>query len=193
MAIKYRIALLTVSFPDSPVDEEFTEMLGVLLGDGCISRFLSDKKWILEVAFTGNQSEFLNYRDFIKPVIENRFPVKGRLLLRGDNTVRLHFRSVKLARYLLSLGIPLGKKRNASIPLAVTRGGQFIPFIRGFYHAEGSIYRRYSKQYPGHARVYNHLLVLQFRCKLRTLMFGAYDGLIELGLRPTKMGKKDGV
>ena len=186
-----RVPLDWMSSLELSDDPEFAEVLGVLLGDGCVSQFLSNGKTILEVAFTGNESEFLYYRDFVKRIIELHFPVHGRLISRGDNTTRLHFRSVKLARYLLSLGIPLGKKRDASIPQGVIRSGLFIHFVRGFYHAEGSIYRRYSKQYAGHGRKYDHLLSLQFRCKLKTLMFGVYTGLIAMGLKPTKMSEKE--
>ena len=175
------------------VDEEVAELPGVLLGDGCLSEFFSNRRRILETAFTGHSSEYEYYRDFLKPVIEARFPIKGRLLSRGDNTTRLHFRSVRLARYFLSLGVPLGKKIDASIPKAIVERGYFLAFVRGFYHAEGSVYRRYSRPYANHARTYDNELVVQFRCKLKTLMLEMHTGLIESGLNPTRLTMKDGV
>ena len=175
------------------VDSRMAEFLGMLIGDGCISRFVSEGKEKFEIAFTGNPSELNYYANFLKPLIEGLFPIKGRLRIRRDNTIRLHFRSKRLAQYFLSLGLPLGKKRDASIPNQV-KGRELVKsFIRGFYHAEGSIYFRYSKQYPYHARMYDNLLVVQFRCKLRTLMMQLREAVIGLGIVPTRMGEKDGV
>jgi len=175
------------------VDPGMAEFIGMLIGDGCISRFIYRQKVIFEVAFTGNPSEFSYYRSFLKSKIERLFPIRGRLRLRDDNTVRLHFRSKRLAAYFLSIGIPLGKKRDASIPLCLRTRPLMTALIRGFYHAEGSIYHRYSKQYPYHAKHYCNLLVVQFRCKLRTLMRQLHAAVIALGLRPTRLGSRDGV
>jgi len=175
------------------VDSRMAEFIGVLIGDGCISRFIYRGKVIFEIAFTGNPSELNYYKRFLKPLIEQLFPIRGRIIVRGDNTVRLHFRSKRLASYFLSMGIPLGKKRDASIPPCIRTRPLVIAFLRGFYHAKGSIYYRYSKQYPYHAKLYGDLLVIQFRCKLRTLMLQAHRAVIKLGLKPTRMGIKDGV
>jgi hypothetical protein len=169
------------------------EFLGVLLGDGCISRFVSEGKVKFEVAFTGNPSEFHYYRDFLKPLIEGLFPLKGQLRIRDDNTVRLHFRSKRLAIYFLSLGLPLGRKKDASIPSCIRGRELTVAFIRGFYHAEGSIYFRYSKQYAYHARRYDYLKVVQFRCKLKTLMRQLYAAIKGLNIIPTRLSAKDGV
>ena len=167
--------------------------MGVLIGDGCISRFVYRGRVIYEVAFTGHPSELNYYSSFLKAQIEHLFPIKGRLLVRNDNTIRLHFRSKRLAVFLLSMGIPLGRKKDASIPLCVRSRPLTVAFIRGFYHAEGSIYHRYSRRYPYHTKHYRHLLVIQLRCKLRTLMLQVHQAVIGLGLRPTRLGVKDGV
>jgi hypothetical protein len=164
-----------------------------LLGDGCISEYVSSNRRRFEIAFTGNLSESNYYRNFVKRTIERNFPLKGRLILRGDNTVRLHYISTRLASFLLSIGLPLGKKIDARIPKFVIRAGQIVPFVRGFYHAEGSLYRRYSKRYAGHARIYGDLKVVQFRCKLKTLMLELRSFLLHLGLGPNRMREKDGV
>jgi hypothetical protein len=89
--------------------------------------------------------------------------------------------------------LPLGKKKDASIPPDVRGDRLSTAFIRGFYHAEGSIYHRYSKRYPYHARKYGDFLVIQFRCKLRTLMLQLHRAVIGLGIVPTRIGEKEGV
>ena len=169
------------------------EFIGVLIGDGCISRFTYRGKVIFEVAFTGNLSELSYYKSFLKPLVEDRFPIKGQLRVRDDHAVRLHFRSKRLAFYFLSMGIPLGKKRDASIPSCIRGRPLVVSFIRGFYHAEGSVYRRYSKRYPYHAKHYHDLLVVQLRCKLKTLMSQIHRAVINLGLKPARLRWKDGV
>ena len=175
------------------VSDGVAEVLGVLLGDGCVSRYLSQGRVRFAVAFTGSSSEFRYYEDFVKPTLESGFEVKGYLYLRKDNTTRLHIHSAKLAMQLISLGIPVGKKVDAAIPPCVIQSGKVIPFIRGIYHAEGSIYRRYSKRYNTHSRVYDNLLSLQIRMKLRTLMHQINDELIRLGIATNRLTERDGV
>jgi hypothetical protein len=177
----------------SRCDPELAEVIGLLIGDGCVSGYFSSGRYRLEVAFTGNLSESEYYRWFVKRTIERYFPLKGRLILRGDNTVRLHYVSTRLARFMLSIGLPLGKKTDAHIPRYILESGQILHFLRGFYHAEGSIYRRYSKPYGKHRKVYSDLMVVQFRCKLKTLMAQVRSELVALGLNPNKLSKEDGV
>jgi LAGLIDADG-like domain len=77
--------------------------------------------------------------------------------------------------------------------LGVLENGQFVPFLRGLYQAEGSIYRRYSKKYGDHARVYDNLLVVQVRMTLPTLMSQLCQEIGRLGIRTTKLSSKNGV
>jgi len=68
-----------------------------------------------------------------------------------------------------------------------------LSFIGGFYHAGGSIYRRYSKQFKRHARVYRNLLVIQFRTKLGTLIQQLHDAINHIPVSTTRLAEKDGV
>jgi intein/homing endonuclease len=169
------------------------EVLGVLLGDGCVFRYESQRNHVFGVSFTAHESEFWYYRDFIKPVLEKTFDVHGRLSLRGDNTTRYNIYSKRLVAVLTGLGIPVGKRRDACIPKVVLDSGQVTSFIRGLYHAEGSIYRRYTKRYRGHAKVYDNLLVIQLRMKLKTLMEQVNFELLRLGIATNRLTEKNGV
>ncbi|MDG7016469.1 MAG: LAGLIDADG family homing endonuclease [Nitrososphaerota archaeon] len=82
---------------------------------------------------------------------------------------------------------------DASIPRTVLEHGLAIPFIRGTYHAEGSLYRRYSRVYNRHARVYSNSLVMKIRMKLMTLMNQVRTQLLNLGISPNRLTEKDGV
>jgi hypothetical protein len=175
------------------ISPEIAETLGVLIGDGCVFRYGPEGDQISGVAFTAHESEFWYYRDFIQPTVESVFQVHGRLRLRNDHTTRFRVYSKRLVTLLIGIGIPSGKKGDACIPEIVISSGLVTHFIRGHYHAEGSIYRRYAKRYKHHARVYSRLLVIQFRMKLRTLMGQLRVQLLQLGILCNRLTAKDGV
>lgn len=173
--------------------EQLAEVIGLLLGDGCLSRCVSFGHTNSQVVFTGNASELWYYSSFVKPVFESTFGLEGHLYLRNDNTTRYHIYSKDLVNFFSGLGLPVGKKTDARIPPAILENGLSIPFLRGLYHAEGSIYRRYSKIYNRQARVYDNLLVAQIRMKLRTLMHQVRDELAALGIGCNRLTESDGV
>jgi intein/homing endonuclease len=175
------------------ISAELAEVLGVLLGDGCICRYYARGGFRFLTAFTASPSEYWYYDQFIRPTIVKNFGVTGYLYLRKDNTTRYHIESEKLATALIHLGIPVGKKYDASIPPEVIASGHVISFIRGVYHAEGSIYRRYSKRYNTHVRVYDNLLNIQLRMKLATLMRQIHESLIAMGIECNRLTNKEGV
>ncbi len=175
------------------ISGELAETLGVLLGDGCISRYMQGGRAYYVVAFTGNPSEYWYYEQIIQPTCRTEFGVAGSLYLRKDGTTRYHISGRKVATALLSLGIPLGKKHDACIPPVVIESGKVVEFIRGLYHAEGSIYRRYSKMYNRMKRIYDNLLVVQIRMKLPTLMRQVNEELLKLGIMTNRLGSRDGV
>jgi len=175
------------------ITEEFAEMLGVLLGDGCVCKYTTQGKHRYVVAFTGSFSEYWYYEQIVQPTFINEFGVVGSLHLRKDGTTRYHIYGESVARALLGFGVPLGRKHDACIPPAVVESGQVIPFIRGLYHAEGSVYRSYSKTYDRMKKIYDNLLVIQIRMKLPTLMHQLEKELPKLGIVPNRLSSKDGV
>lgn len=164
---------------------ELAEVIGVNIGDGGVYVYKYRGHYSYQVAFTANPSEYWYYESFVKRQ-STLHSVRGHLYLRSDNTTRLHIGSKRLVTFLASLGIPVGKKIDASIPPEIIKHGLVIPFIRGIYHAEGSIYRRYSKMYNRHRKVYSNLLVIQIRMKLRTLMNQIHAEIVKLGILPNK-------
>jgi hypothetical protein len=175
------------------ISADLAETLGVLLGDGCVCRYFARGRYLFVVAFTGSPAEYSYYEKFIRPTFESCFGVRGYLYRRRDNTTRYHVYGTKVALALASLGVPIGKKRDAAIPPSVLESGQVVPFIRGIYHAEGSIYRRYSKRYNRHIRIYSNLLTIQIRMKLSTLMHEIRDEFMRLGIVTNRLTHKDGV
>ena len=156
-------------------------------------RYVSETNRSYQVAFTASPKEYWYYDSFVKPTIDSAFSVNGRLYLRSDNTTRLHVSSKRFVDFMEWIGLPVGKKHDASIPEVILKRGLVVPFIRGLYHAEGSIYRRYSKMYNTHRMVYSNLLVIQIRMKLKTLMSQIRDEIVKLGIIPNRLTEKDGV
>ena len=177
------------------VSGDMAEVLGVLLGDGCRSRFKTPRGWVELVLFTGNSNEIDYYQGFLQPTMRREFRVEGYIRLRpDDNTVRYFVQCRGLNRFLDSMCIPIGRRRDAAIPDEVLRDQELrIRFVRGFYHAEGSVYRRYSRKYSSHSRVYSHLLCIQIRTKLATLMRQLHAVVNELGIHTTRLVDSNGV
>jgi intein/homing endonuclease len=158
-----------------------------------MGRYHSNRRVNSQIVYTGNQSEYWYYKRFVKPVFTSTFGLEGHLYLRKDKTTRYHLYSKDLLSYFESLGIPVGKKKDASIPRMILEQGRNVAFLRGLYHAEGSIYRRYSKKYNRQNRIYNNLLVVQIRMKLKTLMSQVREELVGLGIKCNRLTQKDGV
>ena len=184
-------ASFVADFPE--LTPELAEVIGLNIGDGCVYRYVSKGSRSYQVAFTASSKEYWYYSTFVKPTIDSAFSVNGRLYLRSDNTTRLRVSSKRFVDCMVWIGLPVGKKKDASIPDVILKKGLVVPFIRGLYHAEGSIYRRYSKMYNTHTRVYNNLLVVQIRMKLKTLMRQIREEIVKLGVVPNKLTEKDGV
>ncbi len=180
-----------LKFPE--ITPALAEVIGLNLGDGCVHRFVSETNRSYQVAFTASPKEYWYYDSFVKPTIDSAFSVNGHLYLRSDNTTRLHVSSKRFVEFMEFIGLPVGKKHDASIPEVILNKGLVVPFIRGLYHAEGSIYRRYSKMYNTHTKVYSNLLVIQIRMKLKTLMRQVRDEIVKLGIIPNRLTENDGV
>ncbi len=105
-------------------------MLGVLLGDGCVSEYLAKGRDRFVTASTASASEYWYYEEYIQPTFEKSFGVSGYLYHRKDNTTRYFVYGSRVATELVLIGIPIGKKHDASIPQCVLESGKTIPFIR---------------------------------------------------------------
>jgi hypothetical protein len=53
------------------VNKELAEFYGILLGDGCISRFIYNKKTIYIIRIDGNSETDKEYYNYIKKLVKN--------------------------------------------------------------------------------------------------------------------------
>ena len=173
---------------------DLAEVIGVNIGDGGVYRYFRANGGISNVvAFTASPTEYWYYESFVKPTIDSAFSISGRLYLRSDNTTRLVVTNKEVVKYLEDLGLPIGKKTDAPIPRSILEQGLVVPFVRGIYHAEGSIYRRYSKKYNRMRKVYDNLWTIQIRMKLKTLMTQLREELTKLGIHANRLTEKNDV
>ncbi len=157
------------------INKEIAEITGLLIGDGCLSKYRSYNANRLEIAFTGHLKEYRYYKEFVKPIFIKYFNVKGTLRIRNEDTsTRYHIKSIKAFNYFKNIGVQIGEKEIVELPPIIKQKPYiWIAFIRGLFDAEGSIYRRYSKKYKNHTRIYDNLLVAQikFNCSKEFIKF----------------------
>lgn len=174
------------------LDVEIAEFVGALLGDGCLSKYWSnsENRWRYEIAFTGSNSEFAYYKDFIQPVVQRSFFLKGRLFVRKDDlTVRYHIRSKKLFDFLQSYGIPSGVKGSNLIipPEFLLSDSLAMACARGVWNTDGSIFRRYNKKHKNHSRLYSEYLVMQLKMFSEKLLLQMKEILASNGINTTRV------
>jgi intein/homing endonuclease len=152
--------------------EQESEILGILFGDGCLSR---TERSVL-ITITGNKVDDENYllgrvRTLFLKVFDLELTSRYR---RGENTMDLYRHSKKVASILHSWGMPFGlKKLEALRPYQ-----EVIPsaFIRGMFDTDGSVYRKYGP----YAQI-------QFKAVSSSLMSFIRELLVELGFHPTRL------
>jgi len=166
--------------------EGIAELYGALLGDGCLSRFYSayDKRTRFCVQLTGHTHDRGYYEEILKPVIRSKFGISGTIRPRANtNAIIYDIYSLNAFEFFHNLGMPVGKKQDLRIPEEILADKQLTKAcICGIFNTDGSIYRRYSKKYAKHARIYTHLVV-QFKMNALTLieqikMFLSENGII---------------
>jgi len=179
-------------------NESLSEFIGALIGDGCLSKYWSkyDNRWRYVVAFTGQWNEdHQYYKKIIQPIVLKEFGVRGYIYHRkDDNTVRFFIQSKRVVSLLNSLGLPIGVKKNITIPKDFKNNLNLAKScIRGIFNTDGSVYRRYSKQYSSHPKYYKNYAVIQFKMRNRNVIKFIKYSLEKLGLKLTKIGLENKV
>lgn len=127
-------------------NSDLAEFVGVLLGDGSISRYEchAGKKIKIQhrVKITGNAEEDLPYfKDFLFPLMTRLFGKEPLLRFkRKELTVELVYFGKELYDFLIWLGIVPSPKRNrAIIPPFVFDKNLEIHFLRGLFDCDGCL------------------------------------------------------
>ena len=117
------------------------ELLGALLGDGCLSKTKTQSKYF--IYFCGNKLKdhayFSSYIPFLfKAVFGKTVYSKVR---KHENTIFIKFSDKSLFYHLNSLGLPIGKKyESMTVPSIVQiTDDAFFAFVRGLFDTDGCV------------------------------------------------------
>ncbi len=155
-------------------------LLGVFAGDGSLAHRPSKHEYSLTcVGNPRDEQEF--YREVISPLLRELFGISPVMrAYHGGTTFGFQVYSGMLVRYLVSLGLPLGKKEsNLCIPSDVlAKDVLAIAFIRGVFDTDGCVC--FKRKY----RVRPYYPVVSWSSKSALLISQIAHVLSENGLRP---------
>lgn len=134
------------------INEDFCELYGIILGDGCLFRFNSEKKRIkYSLTITGNSgSDRMYYQETLVPLFQRLFSFSPSIYKRKDcNALRIDIRKKSLVKIFLELGFPLGIKKELKIPYKIKREGMIYSnrVIRGLFDTDGCFFSRKDEGY----------------------------------------------
>lgn len=123
------------------INEKLSELLGILSGDGCISKLK------YEICVTcSNVLDRQYVIEHVTPLFENIFAIRPKIRVQG-NRIRCKIYSKKLASFLSEeLNFPIGKKKGKLIiPSYIYRNENLLKmFLRGVFDTDGSFHRHHK-------------------------------------------------
>ena len=128
------------TIPKIQLDKNLSEIIGVLNGDGHISRFK------YEICVSGNKLE-KHYLLYLKNLFESVFKIKFKIS-KLHSGLKLRAYSKELSEFLVNLGLPQGtKKAKLKIPSFIHNTPTFKKsYVRGLFDTDGAIYIRRKKE-----------------------------------------------
>ena len=149
------------------IDEELAELLGIHIGDGCIS----ETKRYSEYYLGGDLIEEKEYHDnWVGPLFNKKImnPLFGKDVTYKEHPkvgiYGFHIFNKDLVNFFKNLGIKAGSKINCGIPKSITKDKVLLKrFLRGLFDTDGSLYfnKNYSAKnpinnYPNHNQTNPH-------------------------------------
>lgn len=125
--------------------EDLAEFIGIMLGDGGISR--------TQISITLGNSTDHEYVPYVIQLIKKLFRVTGRISYPPNkDVVRIRVSGVNLTKNLKKLGLVEGDKikQNIDIPLWVQESEEYIKAcIRGLIDTDGCVHRKVRREKGG--------------------------------------------
>lgn len=124
--------------------QKFYELYGILLGDGCLSKFFHQKKWHFVIRIDGNaETDRIYYTEHVIPLIKDITGRDVKLKERKDcNGTYLSFECKKLFEFFENrYDFPVGKKGKIKIHDSLSdRWSALKHILRGLMDTDGSLY-----------------------------------------------------
>ncbi len=180
---------IRISLPEK--SEQLAELVGALLGDGNITRYVKGKKVrVYQIKIAGDYRADRDYHiNYLKPLFDTLFSVSASEILVPKHNERFLLVSSKEAvDFFRTMGLKDGNKirNNVTIPRWVWNDDRFFlrACVRGLIDTDGSLFRMSKKD--------SNLLRLSFTNHDETLLRDTRKAFVRLGLSPSNitMGKR---
>lgn len=178
------------------IDEDLAEILGIHIGDGCIS----ENKKYSEYYLGGDLNEEKEYHDnWVKPLFDKKImiPLFNKEVIYKEHPkvgiYGFYIFNKKLVNFFKNLGIKSGSKINIAIPNKIIKDKKLtLRFLRGLFDTDGCIYfdKNRSAKNPRNDRP-----TITLGTVSKNLSAQVFDLLKKLGLHPRMKkpykGKRD--
>jgi len=131
--------------------KEFCEFYGILMGDGCLTRYNTPDGTKYAIIISGNKRFEFPYYAYIQNIIASQFKVYSVINeQRNTNAIDLYIRNKSLFFSLHNFGFPIGRKyEQLKIPNQILSLPWHLKkyFIRGLFDTDGTIYTKKHEKY----------------------------------------------
>ena len=126
------------------INEDLAEFYGILIGDGCISKFKHQERVHYAIRIDGNSlTDIQYYHNHLKTLIERIINREIKVKFRKEgNCIFIMFEYRDFALFLNDyLGFPFGKKGEILIDKEFMKNQQYlIAILRGLFDTDGCLY-----------------------------------------------------
>ena len=162
-----------------PKDEKLAELVGIILGDGNIHKFIGKKSTSYMVRIAGDSVKDKEYLiDYVKPLCDSLFDIESQIHLhKSHKEMFINLNSKLIVEFFELMGLTCGDKivNQITIPPWIQVSLLFLKAcIRGLVDTDGSIYEL-KPHWPG-------LWQICFTNKNQQLIGDFRDSLIKLGI-----------
>lgn len=118
-------------------EENLAALIGIIIGDGCLCRYKNHYIISITCSIYDDQPFFDN---FLIPILQKLRGKKIKYFKREKyGKIEINFSDKALFFYLKSLGIPVGKKNDISIPTNFLNSELKKYVVSGFFATDGSL------------------------------------------------------
>lgn len=164
---------------------ELAELIGIILGDGCITIINNKKKYgTYSVRIVGDSRYDKEYLiNFVKPMVDRLFNISSKIyFVKNKNTIRLEIVGKRLVYFFLNFGLKSGNKLKNGVrfPSWIWKNKAYIKScLRGLIDTDGCICELLP-HWPG-------LYQLSFENFSLPILKDVRKAFLKLGFNPSKI------
>ena len=165
-------------------NEKLAELIGIILGDGCITSYKRYKVGTYQITIAGDSRKDREYLlNYVRKLAYSCFGVSYSVYYgKNENSMWLKFTGRKMVEFFNKCGIKDGNKisNNQGIPIWIKRNPNLLkPCLRGLVDTDGCIHRMSNKDF--------NLIRINFTSYCKKLYNDFFYSLISLNYNPHKV------